>query len=357
MKKLILLISLAALIGCQGPEQYGTGLESADKIKRGSAQKFDLLIMDSQTGEPYEVARMAMLNTLKSWGYVEGVNLRTTYFSIENDLKRGEEILKAEMKKDYDVIFTNGTVMTLAATNVGLDHPKHRFVFACVTDPVGMHAIDDFINPPKSNFTGVSWPVKVKSRFQFIKELIPGVKTIGLIYADMPQSHSYKGWVDDLLENDLDFKNIEVIFRKVPLITGKKGTQEMAALSKKHVLELDSRVDVFLSPNDQMGVQEYFPRMVYANATKPLIGLGRKDVMLGWGATMVIYPSPVSMGRQAARMIKELFTGRDIKKIIPEWPKEYGLAFDLDKTAEFGIKVSIEYLEMAGEDVIKRDEE
>ena len=97
--------------------------------------------------------------------------------------------------------------------------------------------------------------------------------------------------------------------------------------------------------------------MVYANATKPLIGLGRKDVMLGWGATMVIYPSPVSMGRQAARMIKELFTGRDIKKIIPEWPKEYGLAFDLDKTAEFGIKVSIEYLEMAGEDVIKRDEE
>ena len=102
-----------------------------------------------------------------------------------------------------------------------------------------------------------------------------------------------------------------------------------------------------------MGVQEYFSRMVYENATKPLVGLGKESVMKGWGAAMVIYPSSHSMGRQAARMIKQLLEGKSIKEIYPEWPKENGFAFDLNKTAKFGIKVPVEYIELAGENIVK----
>ncbi len=316
------------------------------------ARVFRLLIDDSQTGEPYQTARLALVESLKNWGYAAGKNLEVTSISIENDLAGGESLLREQLEKDYDVIVTNGTVMTLAAKNVALGKSEQNFVFACVTDPVGLGVIEDFSSPPKYNFTGVSYPVPVRSRFKFIRELMPQAKKIGLIYAAMPQSLSYRRWIEELFASDPELSDVSVFFREVPLVTGAAGSQEMAELARDFVKELDPLVDVFVSPNDQMGIQEYFARIVSANATKPLVGLGRNDVMLGWGATMVIYPSHISMGKQAARMVKELFEGIPIAQILPEWPKECGFAFDLGKAAQFGIQVPVEYIELAGDDIV-----
>ncbi len=351
--KFALFICLIVFISCTNSNPIKVTQEAKVTPPEISGRVFKLLIMDSQSGEPYRQVREAMLEALKSWGYVVGENLDITYFTIENDVAKGEAILKEELPKNYDIIFIDGTVMTVAASHILLNKPKQPVVFAANTDPVGIGVIEGFDIPPKYNFTGVHYPLKVHTRFKFIKEIMPKAKTIGLIYADMPQSYSYRRWVEEFLQADPEFKDMKVIFRSVPLVTGKEGTKLMAEAAKKFVLELDPLVDVFLAPNDQMGVQEYFSRMVYENATKPLVGLGKESVMEGWGATMVIYPSSHSMGRQAARMIKQLFEGKPIKEIYPEWPKENGFAFDLKKAARFGIKVPVEYIELAGENIVK----
>ncbi|SLM31399.1 ABC-type uncharacterized transport system periplasmic component-like protein (fragment) [Desulfamplus magnetovallimortis] len=92
--------------------------------------------------------------------------------------------------------------------------------------------------------------------------------------------------------------------------------------------------------------------MVYASATKPLVGLGRKDVMENWGATMSIYPSLTDAGKRCAEMIKQLFEGKSIKEIIPEWPST-GMAFDLNKAKQFGITIPEDLLKIAGENIIQ----
>ena len=71
------------------------------------------------------------------------------------------------------------------------------------------------------------------------------------------------------------------------------------------------------------------------------------------GATMSLYPSDSSAGRQCAVMLKKIFEGEDINKIIPEWPKENGIAFDLRKARKFGIKIPIQMMEMAGDNIVK----
>ncbi len=354
--KVIIFIFLAIIISCTAQDlPKSVDLKDNEPLveKRVSSRVFKLLTLDSQTGEPYREVRETMLKQLKDWGYVQGENLEVTHFTIENDVKRGEEILKQQLPNNYDIVFINGTVMTVAASHVLLDVSEQMVVFAANTDPAGIGVIEDFDMPPKYNFTGVHYPLKVETRFKFIKDLMPEAKTIGLISADMPQSHGYLRWVDKMLKTDPEFKDLKIIFRTVPLVTGAKGTKDMAEAAKEFVLELDSLVDVFLAPNDQMGVQEYFCRMVYENATKPLVGLGKESVVQGWGATMVVYPSNRSMGLQAAKMIKQLFEGVPIKEIYPEWPKQNGFAFDLNKAEEFGIKVPVEYIEMAGENIVK----
>lgn len=226
---LTIWICVIGLISCSSKSPSDkTGLVTPEQASpRQKPKVFRLLIMDSQSGEPYQSARLAFLDGLRSLGYIEGDNLTISYHSIENDLKKGEELLKQGIKYNYDVVITVGTVMTIAARNVALNERGCNFVFICVTDPVGIGVIEDFRSPPAHNFTGVCYPVQVRSRFQFIKELMPEAKTIGLIYADTPQSQSYKRWVRELLCNDPAFGDLRVIFRGVPLVTGEDGSKIM----------------------------------------------------------------------------------------------------------------------------------
>ncbi len=318
-----------------------------------SDKTYKLLIMDSQTGGHYDTIRQSLLTTLENLGYREGENLDVTYYAIDGSKEKGVEILQSELGNGYDVIYTGGTVMTTAAKEVAFDTSEQNFIFASVTDPVGVGVIDDFESSPKANFSGVSYPVSIKSRFTFIRQLMPDVKKIGLVYADFPQSRSYRSWIEDLLENDPEFQDLEVTFRAVPLITGEESKEQMVEAAREYVKELDPLVDVFISPNDDMGASPYFAPMVYETSSKPLVGLTQGDVLEHGGATMAIFPSHVSMGVQAAQMIHRLFSGESIQDIVPESPKNNGYAFDLTKAQEFGIEVPIGMIELAGDNIVQ----
>ncbi|MBI4976312.1 MAG: hypothetical protein HZC28_02460 [Spirochaetes bacterium] len=316
-----------------------------------AAQKKILVIDTQKTGWPAEAAA-ARKKFLDANGFVEGKNLNVVSYSVENDEAKATTLLTEELPKKYDVIVLNGTIPARAAKKVAYGKPQ-PFVFAGVTDPIGVGLIADFKNPPAANFTGVSFPVPVKSRLAFIKQVMPNIKKIGLIYADMPQSHSYKGWIDEALASDPSLKGIQVIYKMVPAFTGETGPQQMADAAKVYVKEIDSQVDLFISANDQMGVSKQFPMMVFQNATKPLCGLGRGDVMDGLGATIAIFPVFDTFGVQSGRMIAELLKGKKVSDLIPEWPKQNGVAFDLGKAKKFGISVPVGLLEMAGPNVVR----
>jgi putative ABC transport system substrate-binding protein len=316
-------------------------------------QVYKLLILDSQKGPPYDDIRAAMLKSLEASGFVEGRNLKTAQLTSGNDVKEGERILKEEIKNNYDVIFVGGTAATTSAKNVLWDKSGQRVVFAAATDPVGIGVIKNFSSKPEGNFTGVCYPVPVKSRLRFVRQLMPKVKTLGLIHVDMPQSESYKRWVQDLLATDPEFSDLKVIFRSVPLVKGEDVDRQMADSTLKHIRELDSKVDAFIKPNDQMGTRKNFSQIVFANSKKPLIGLTRDDVMSDWGATAAVFPSHASIGEQAATMVKALLKGGKIADLTPEWPKKFGFAVDLPKAKQFGIKVPIDILQLAGENIVK----
>ncbi len=342
----VLAVSISSIVAIITPAL------SANNATSNNAKTFRLLILDSQKGNPYDEVRTSLLKALANHGYKEGKNLKTTIIFSGNDIKGGEHILNDELKNPYDVVFVGGTAATISAKNA-LYGKTQRVVFGSPTDPIGIGVIKDFNSRPVANFTGVCYPVPVKTRLKFLKRLMPKAKTFGLIYADMPQSHSYNRWLDNLLKNDPEFKDIKIIYRSVPLVTGENGDKAMAANSKKHIQELDSKVDAYIKPCDQMGTRSNFSEVVFNTSKKPLIGLVKDDVMGKWGATATIYPSHESIGSQAAVMIKALFEGKKVGDILPEWPRKYGVAVDLQKAKQFGIDVPVEVLQIAGENIVR----
>jgi putative ABC transport system substrate-binding protein len=178
----------------------------------------------------------------------------------------------------------------------------------------------------------------VEDRFKLIKRLMPHAKTLGLVYADMPQSVAYRKRVEDLLATDPNFKDMKVEFRSIPLAKGEQATKRMIMEAKKYIEDLNDKVDAFISPSDAMGTDDEFPQMVARTATKPLFGILKNDAADKRGAVAVLYPDLDSMGRHAAVMVHQLFQGKSIKDIYPRWT-DSGIAVDRDKAKEFNISI------------------
>lgn len=310
-----------------------------------------LLIIESEQGDPYTAVRTSMLSELSRMGYLEGKNLQVKYWSLGNSEGMAKRAWLEEKDNHYDVIFLIGTVAAHYYYQFEGSSSQKKFVFGAVTDPIGLGLIDEFNTPPKSNITGICYPIKIAERLRFLQRTMPEARNIGFVYSDMVQSQSYQRWIEKALLND-EFKHLTFHFRKVPFVKGEEGHMRMTRLAEQFIRELDPEVDVFLSPNDQMGVQEPFAEMVWHTATKPLIGLGRLDVMEGWGATMSIFPSMTKTGKQLALMISRILTGTPVQQIPATWP-ESGMAFDLQKIEKFNISIPDEMLLKAGENIIR----
>ena len=308
-----------------------------------------ILIIDSQDAEPYKTVRTAMLQELARLGYQDGSTLTVSYQSLGHYPGRAYNIWRTQ-NHDLDAIVLNGTLAVKSFKPL-LFNGGHQVIFTTITDPVGEGVILSFDAAPAYNFTGISYPVKVEKRLRFIQKVFPNAKKIGLIYADMPQSRSYKNWLMAALKKP-EFNDLEILFREVEFVKSEGGHKRMTMLAKGHVLELNSKVDLFMSPNDQMGAQAPFARMVYQHASKPLLGLGRKDVMEYWGATAAIYPDLKTTGKQAANMVIKLLKGTPIKDILPIWPAT-GIAIDIKKAKHFKVTISKEVLEAAENNVVR----
>lgn len=282
------------------------------------AEPYKLLILDSQSGDPYDDAREAMLAELQDQGYVQGKNLTVRRYSVENRVGLGLRLLQVETDNGFDVIFTNGTIANKAAFQFGYQKAPLKFVFCSITDPVGVGLIDDFGVHPAANFTGVAYGVQVEERLRFLNKALPAARRIGMIYADMPQSQSYVSWLKAALQKP-EFSHLEVEFREVPFVLGDKGHIRMAQLVAGHVKELDDLVDVYMTPSDQLGTKKEFAHAVTRLSDKPLMGLTEREVK-EWGAHFALYPQHIKSGQRAGQMLARIFSGEEIGQILPEHP-------------------------------------
>ncbi len=281
-----------------------------------TAEEKKLLIIDSQAGEPYEEARNSMLQELSSQGFITGKNLIVTQHNSQNKTGLTKRWLRLETPNQYNVIFVNGTIATSAAMKWGYGG-QEKFVFASVTDPVGIGVVNELGKPPFGNFTGVPYGVPIADRLRFLQQALPDAKTIGLIHTDMPQSAIYVDRLKVTLRQP-EFANLKVIFHKIPFINTDKGHIRMAQLTSAAAATLHAKVDLFMTPSDQFGITKAFSAAIKSASSKPLMGLS-KDEVKDWGAHFALYPRQDLAGKKAGKIIAGLLNGEAFEEQIPDY--------------------------------------
>ena len=299
-------------------------------------------IIDSQNTEPYFSIRTHLIKELNKMGLKERKNLSIKSYSIGNHPGAVKNIWKYNLKGKIDILYISGTMATIGARDY-VDQKDIPIVFAAPTDPVGIGVIKDLHSTPSGNFTGIPFQVKVENRLDLIKKVFPKVRRIGLIFANMPQSISYNKWLKVALKNP-KYKNITVTFKKVQFIRSERGQERMAEVARGIAKELNEQVDLFLTPNDQMGTQRPFITELIKVVDKPIIGIAVKDIVEDWGSVLSISASLEDIGRKGAHIINRIFKGESVQDIYPLFPKEV-IRINGKKANELGIIIPKELRE------------
>ena len=141
-------------------------------------ETFNICIVKDKNVEPYEIALRGCLNALWKKGYKEGKNLVLTHYDLEKDQKKNSLIINKIKKKNPDLIITFGTkaskILKKGIRNIPV-------VFSMVLNPIKTGLMKK-VRGSEDNFTGASMNIVPECQFKILKDLLPQIKKVGVIY-------------------------------------------------------------------------------------------------------------------------------------------------------------------------------
>ncbi len=125
-----------------------------------------------------DASRNGLIDGLKAKGYEEGKNLEFEYRTAQGNPAIASQIARQFVGEGADVLVGIATpsAQALAATTKNIP-----IVFTAVTDPVEAKLVKSLDNP-SGNVTGLSDLSPVGQHIDLMKELLPNLKTIGVVY-------------------------------------------------------------------------------------------------------------------------------------------------------------------------------
>ena len=268
-----------------------------------------------------------MLDGLKDKGYRQGINVEIDYENAGQDKNLALKIARGFVKKDVDLIVALGTGSSLAALEA-TQKEQIPIVFSIVGAPKATGIIRDYDDPGR-NITGVSMKVQVKEQFEMVKEVLPGVKKLGIIYCtDMPQAVA-TGKETSAVAPGFGWTPLTVSFPKEELPQLEKTVQSLA-----------QKVDAIYIPTDPiLDSPENIETIIRISDKHKIPVIAVSEKFVEDGVLMAIHCDFYEIGRQAADPIVLVLTGIDVQTIPSQKPIINRLSLNLKKAQQLNIKI------------------
>lgn len=238
-----------------------------------------------------DAARQGLLDGLKEQGYVEGENLKFEYKTAQGNPAIAVQIARQFVGENPDVlvgIATPSAQALLAATK------SIPIVFTAVTDPVGAKLVSQLSHPGK-NVTGLSDLSPINQHVELMKEILPNLKTIGVVYN--PGEANAVSLVELLKKSAKDHGLTVVEATALKSADVQSATQAIA-----------SKSDIIYAPTDNTVASAIEGMIVAANQAKtPVFGGATSYVKSGAIASLGF--DYYQVGKQTAQYVVEILKG------------------------------------------------
>ena len=271
-------------------------------------------------------------------GYVDGKNIKIDFQSAQGNFGTAQQIARQFVGENADVIVSITTPASQAVVAATKDIP---IVFTTVTDPLRAKIITSFKHPG-GNVTGVSDLVPTERQIDVVKEILPKLQTLGLLYD--PSLDNSRSTVDSIKElaKTKGFKTVE---------STAMGLNNVAAAAQNLV----GKVDAIFVPNDTTVYSAFEAVVKVAQDTKtPLFTAERRSVERGAIAT-VGYDFG-EMGKVTARYVERVLKGEkpgDIDAMyMKDDPNSLSLYVNKESAETMGVTVPQAVLSSGGARVL-----
>lgn len=267
----------------------------------------NVLVLQSMKIKPYEDA-------LRGFKKSCPCSIKTLIVSELNGLNIKDRI--REIKPD--IILTIGKE---ALSRVkGITHIP--VVYLMVLNP------ESIISSGQKNFTGVSMRVSAEKQLAIFQKIMPGVKTIGLLF-DSEKTGPFIKKARRVAEK-----------RGLELITG-QVTHPAQVPSVIAIKNMKSNIDAFwMLPDTSVICSETVEFLLLFSLENKIPILSFSDKYVEMGAFMSLNIDAARLGEQAARMTNKILSGKDVRAVSAVRAGEIQLSINLKAADNLGIKFS-----------------
>jgi putative ABC transport system substrate-binding protein len=271
------------------------------------------------------------IEALKEAGYEEGKNIKIDMQNAQGDVTNAQTIARKFADEKVDMILAIATPAAQAAANVTKDIP---ILITAVTDPV-MAGLAESLDKPGNNVTGTTDMNPVSEQIKLIKDLVPNVKNVGILY----NSGEINSKVQvDMAKEAADSLNLNIV----------EATVSNSSEVNQAAQSLLGRVDAIYVPTDNTIVSAIGAVIKVANDNKiPVIGSERGQVDAGAIATKGI--DYKELGRQTGQIAVKIIKGKKPQDIPIEGSKVVTLIVNQKAAETIDLTIPKEILDKADE--------
>jgi putative tryptophan/tyrosine transport system substrate-binding protein len=263
---------------------------------------------------------------LAAQGFTDGENISIDSFNAEGQLSNVNSIVTRMGQLHPNVVYIVGTPLVEAFAQLRTSTP---IVFGAMTDPVGAKVVQTLAHPG-GDATGTSDAVPPEVTFNYVKAVLPNVKTVGVI--GNPSEENTVSQID-ALKTQAKTLGIRVTDRPV------NSTGDVASAIRSL-----GKVDALIVPNDatavaalgtvaQTALQLHIPSFQLAGANS-----AKQGIMVSFGADFS------ALGRQAATQAAQILHGTSpggipVYVLRPGAGSALQLGINLTTARELGITI------------------
>ena len=290
MKYIYYLFIILSLLSCKKTSQ----------IKIGVLQLIEHNALDS--------AYKGFVDGLKETGYEDGKNIIIDYQNAQGEQANCITIGQKFINDKSDLILAIATPAAQAIANMTKDIP---ILITAVTDPADSKLVADN-NAPGGNVTGTSDLTPVEAQIELLKEIIPNVKTVGLLYCSSEQNSVFQINIAKKKLDAMGIKYIDIAISNLNEI-------------QQVIQNVIGKVEAIYTPTDNMIANGMATVALMTEPAKLPVICGEGGMtMLGGTATYGI--NYYELGKLTSTQAVSILKG---DKKTSEMPIEYLQKFDL----------------------------
>lgn len=303
-------LALAACGGDATPD--ATGDQTA-----GSGDAISIGIVQIVAHPALDAVHAGFVEGMEDAGYIDGENITYDVQNAQGDQSTLTNIANTFAGSDNDAFLAIATPSAQSLANVISDKPV---VFAAVTDPVAAELVSSW-ESPDANVTGVSDLNPMKEQLELIREALPGVGTVGIIYTSSEVNSQVQF---DEAEKAAGEIGLEVV---AATVTNSSEVQQAAE-------SLD--VDAYLIPTDNTVVSAAEAVIQVAEQKgRPVFASDESTMERGAAAGLSV--NYTQQGRDAAAAVLKMLEGTPASDIPVETQKEFDLFVNTEAAERQGL--------------------